>query len=114
MSEFVLRPAHLRAGKFIPNRGDAQVELDWSAMVARLSPARTRKGLLILRSVRPGMFIGTRKRGDTVTTFSFDAAGRSRNAAQVLKQDPAFEGSIVEVFHVDNVSWDMRLQELGA
>lgn len=69
---------------------------------------------MILRAVRPGMFIGTRRKGKGVITFSFDAAGRSRNAAHVLKQDPTFARSVVEVFHVDTVSWDMQLQELGA
>jgi len=60
------------------------------------------------------MFIGTRKQGKDIRTFSFDAAGRSRSAAQVLKQDPTFASSVVEVFLVDTVSWDMQLQELGA
>lgn len=114
MSEFVLRPAHIREGKFVPDRVDEQVVLDWAALVERFSPARTRAGAMILRAVRPGMFIGTRRRGQEVTTFYFDAAGRSRNAAHVLKQDPLFEESVVEVFYVDSVDWGMKLQELGA
>jgi len=114
MSEFVLRPAHIRAGKFVPSRKDELVKLDWSGLIARLSPSKTRMGLMLLRMIRPGMFIGTRRRGKETAIFTFDAAGRSRNAAHVLKQDPTFESSVVEVFHVDNVSWDMQLQELGA
>jgi hypothetical protein len=114
MSEFVLRPAHLREGKFVPDRVDEQVVLDWAALVERFSPARTRAGAMILRAIRPGMFIGTRRQKQGVTTFYFDAAGRSRNAAHVLKQDPLFEESVVEVFYVDSVDWGMKLQELGA
>jgi len=69
---------------------------------------------MMLRAVRPGMFVGTRKHGNGAVTFTFDAAGRSRSAAQVLKKDPTFETSVVEVFLVDTVNWDMQLQELGA
>lgn len=114
MSEFILRPAKLREGKFVPSRGDERVEMDWPGLVKRFSPSKTRTSLLMLRAVRPGMFIGTRRRGNGAITFTFDAAGRSRNAAYVLKQDPTFEASVVEVFLVDTVSWDMQLQELGA
>jgi hypothetical protein len=88
------------------------MEIDWVALVKKLSPARTKMGTLILRSVRPGMFIGTRSKGESVLTFSFDAAGRSRSATQVLKTDPSFADSIIDLFYVDSVNWDMRLQEL--
>lgn len=114
MSEFVLRPAHLRDGKFVPTRTDEKVELDWAALVQRFAPSRTRMSVMMLRAVRPGMFIGTRRKGKGHVTFTFDTAGRSRNAAHVLKQDPTFEGSVVEVFLVDTVDWNMQLQELGA
>lgn len=60
------------------------------------------------------MFVGTRNRGGEVKTFTFDTAGRSRNASRMLKTDPTFEDSVVEVFLVDRVDWDMQLQELGA
>jgi len=114
MSEFVLRPARIREGKFVPDRDAEPVEMDWTALRERFSPSKTRMSVLMLRAVRPGMFIGTRRRGKGAVTFTFDAAGRSRNAAHVLKQDPTFESSVVEVFIVDTVSWDMQLQELGA
>lgn len=114
MSKFVLRPAHIRAGKFVPDRNSEEVEMDWSTLVQRFAPSKTRTSLIMLRSTCPGMFIGTRRRGAGVTTFTFDTAGRSRNAAHVLKQDPTFEASVVEVFYVSTVDWDMRLQELGA
>lgn len=114
MSEFVLRSAHIREGKFVPDRGEESVVVDWAALVERFSPARTRAGAMLLRSIRPGMFIGTRRRGSEVATFYFDAAGRSRNAAHILKQDPLFEESVIEVVYVDSVDWGMKLQELGA
>jgi len=114
MSEFVLRQAHLREGKFVPDREAEPVAMDWAAFRERFSPSKSRMSAMMLRAVRPGMFVGTRRRGKGVVTFTFDAAGRSRSAAQVVKQDPTFEASVVEVFVVDTVSWDMQLQELGA
>jgi len=112
MSKFVLRPARLRDGKFIPEQKSEPMEIDWASLVRRFSPARTKMGTMILRGIRPGMFIGTRNRGKDVLTFSFDAAGRSRSAAQVLKTDPSFADSIIDLFYVDSVNWDMKLQEL--
>jgi len=114
MSEFVLQPARIRDGKFVPERHGEAVTLDWPALVERFSPSRTRTSLMLLRAIQPGMFVGTRRRGTEVNTFTFNAAGRSRNAAHVLKQDPTFGRSIEEVFLVNSVKWDMKLQELGA
>lgn len=114
MSEFTLLPARLRSGKFVPERGAELVEMDWVKFVERFAPTRSRASLVILRNVRLGMYVGTRTKRGVATTFTFDAAGRSRDARHVIKQDPTFEGSVLEVFLVDKVNWDMRLQELGA
>jgi len=113
MSEFILRPAKLRAGKFVPEREADPVEMDWAKLVERFAPSQSRNSLVILRAIHPGMFVGTRTRKGRPTTFTFDAAGRSRDASHVLKRDPTFPESLIEVFLVDKVSWDMRLQELG-
>lgn len=113
-AEFVLRPAKLRDGKFVPDRKGEPVTMTWAEVVQRFAPSRSRESAILLRGMRPGMFIGTRSRGEKATTFAFDAAGRSRNAGQVLRQDPTFERSVIEVFLVETVDWGMTLQELGA
>lgn len=114
MSEFTLKPARIRDGKFVPERNATAMTMDWRDLVKRLAPSRTSRGLVILRMIRPGMFVGIRKRGKNIVTFSFDAAGRSRNASHVLKYNPGFEESIIEVFLVDKADWGMRLREFGA
>ena len=114
MARIVLAPARLREGKFVEDRGSEPIELDWPEVVKRLAPQRTRGGVLMLRSLHPGMFVGTRRKGSKTLTFLFDAAGRSRNAVQVLRANPDFARSINEVFLVKSVDWDMHLRELGA
>lgn len=114
MSKFVLRPAHIRSGKFVPDRDGEPVEMDWDALVKRFAPSQSRMSHLLLRGAKPGLFIGTRKLGGETRTFTFDTAGRSRDASRMLKTDPKFEESVIEVFLVDRVDWGMQLQELGA
>jgi hypothetical protein len=111
MAEFVLYPAKLRDGKFMPIREEEPVVLDWKELAKRLAPSKSRQGLMLLRSLRPGVFVGTRKRGAQPLTFLFDAAGKSRNIGGILKGDPMFEESLVEVFLVDQVKWDSRFVE---
>lgn len=114
MSDFVLRPAYLRDGKFVPDRQATPVEMDWPDVMRRFAPSQTPQSLLILRQAHPGTFIGTRRRGRLATTFAFDSAGRSRSAAQVMKRDPSFATSIIEVFLVERTKHGAQLQELGA
>lgn len=57
------------------------------------------------------MFVGTRKRGTDSITFLFDAAGRSQRIAQIIRQDPSFEDSLVEVFLVHKAQWDTSFAE---
>lgn len=114
MARIVLRPARLREGKFVVDREAEPAELDWPEVVARLAPQRTRSSVVMLRALRPGMYVGTRQRGAHTRTFLFDAAGRSRNAAYVVRRDPEFARSMNEVYLVESVDWGMRLRELGA
>lgn len=114
MSKFILRPAHIRSGKFIPDRGAESVEMDWKTLVERFAPSNSRMSRMLLRGARPGLFIGTRTIGGKTRTFTFDTAGRSRDASRQLKTDPKFEESVIEVYLIDKVDWGMQLQELGA
>lgn len=114
-AEFVLRPAKLRDGKFVPDRKAESITLTWKELVERLAPSKSRASGVLLRSLHPGMFVGTRSHEQQqVSTFGFDAAGRSRDASQVLRRDPTFEQSVIELFLVEGVDWEMKLQELGA
>jgi len=113
MSEFTLRPARLREGKFVPDRSAEPTKVDWSGLVKRFAPARTQKGVYILRTVRPGMFVGLRQSGKRQWNFIYDSAGRSRNVPKMLRKDPTFAPSVVDLVYVEKVQWDMQLKELG-
>lgn len=116
MTEVVLQPAKLREGKFVPLRDEEPITLDWPQLRDRFATARTRQGMMLLRLLRAGAFVGTRRVvdpwvGPTLRTFVLDAAGRSRSVAGVLRKDPAFATDLNEVFLVHSVQWDAQLQE---
>lgn len=85
--------------------------MDWPQAVERLAPSKTPQALNMLRLARPGWYIGTRKRGEAVTNFVLDAAGKASSIADVLKKQPNFEDELQEVFYVERIEWDAQMQE---
>ena len=116
MIDIVLQPAKLREGKFVILHDEEPLTLDWPQLRDRFAATRTRQGLMLLRMLRAGTFVGTRKLvdarvGPTTRTFILDAVGRSRSVAGVLRRDPAFATDLQEVFFVQSVQWESQLQE---
>lgn len=111
MPEFVLQPARLRETKFALQRGVNPVTMDWSQLRDRFAPSRSKIALMLLRQIKPGTFVGTRRKGDRVSTFIMDAAGCSRDIGRQLRADPNLVDDIVEVFLVATADWDVRLFE---
>ena len=98
MASVVLVPARLRDGKLIPVRGASSSTLAWEEFRNRLAPTRSKQALMLLRALRPGCFVGTRRLGPKQVTFTLDAVGRSNALPKAVQTDPEFEKSLVEVF----------------
>jgi len=111
MAKIVLRSAHLRDDRFVVEEDAEPVELDWPQALERLAPSRTPQALNMLRLVRAGWFIGTRRQGQVVRNFALDAAGKANSIAEVLRCQPAFEAELVELFYVERIEWDAQMQE---
>jgi hypothetical protein len=111
MAEFVLYPARLRADRFVRVRGGEPLTLGWDELAARIVPSSNRFGLKLLRQLRGGSFVGTRRCAQGVRAFILGAAGHSTSIAEVLRQDPLFSDDVVEVFWVDRVQWDSQVLE---
>lgn len=113
MPRFVLYPARLRDGKLVALKDEEPLELGWKELRDRFAPSRSRQGLLVLRNLRQGSFIGTRKRGEQISNFMLEAAGKSSDISKQLSKDPYLAESIVEVFYVELAEWDVALAEAG-
>jgi hypothetical protein len=111
MASVALVPARLRDGKLIPVRGTPPNTLTWVELRNRLAPTRSKQALMLLRALRPGCFVGTRRLGPKQVTFTLDAVGRSNALPRAIQTDPEFERSLVEVFYVDAVDWESGIVE---
>ena len=111
MASVSLVPARLRDGKLVPVRGATPITLTWEEFRNRLAPTRSKQALLLLRSLRSGCFVGTRRYGPKQVTFTLDAVGRSNALPRAVQTDPEFEKSLVEVFYIDAVDWESRIVE---
>jgi hypothetical protein len=111
VAEFVLQPARLRDDRLVVDPISDEITMQWPEARARLTPSNTRQALNMIRLVRPGWFIGTRKQGDGVVTFVMDAAGKSSSISGVIQKNPRFGEQLIEVFYVNSVTWDASMAE---
>lgn len=90
------------------------LEFSWDDLVRRLAPSKSTRAKQQLRSVRTGAFIGVTENAQTKEKCNFVLLNTNRTGKidWLLKQDPTFPRRLVEVFRVDAVSWDDKLQEL--
>jgi hypothetical protein len=111
MASVSLLQAKLREGKLVPVKGADPLILDWTGLRDRLAPGRSRVALMMLRALKPGAYVGTRRLGARTTTFTLEAAGRSSKLPRAIQTDPGFADSLVEVFYVQDVDWEARIVE---
>lgn len=114
MTEVVLRPARLRETRFVAVHNAAPITLDWEDLRQRFVPTGNPRGLMLLRQLRMGMYLGLRRQGLDQRLFLLDTAGRSASIAGVLRRDPSFTRDLVEVYFVEKANWGMGLVETAA
>lgn len=114
MSEVVLRPARLRETRFVAVHSAAPITLGWDDLRQRFVPTGNPRGLMLLRQLRVGMYMGLRRQGSETRIFLLDAAGRSTSVAGVLRRDPSFTRDLVEVYFVEKANWDTGVVETAA
>jgi hypothetical protein len=107
--QITLHPARLVGTKFVTDREQDTVSMEWAEFRDRLVPMRRRNALILLRQLKPGMFVGTRKRGHDRRLFVLDAVGKSSDVARVLVKDPNLRTDLVDLFFVNSVNWDSRV-----
>lgn len=114
MPSFTLLPCRHRGGKFVARRESEPVELELQALVEKfgINPSLPRDMQKICM-LQPNAYVGTtRTSKGGRNSFVLRNHDRSSNFAWVHKQDPTFEGRIVEVYRVDRAEWDSSLTEV--
>lgn len=113
MASFVLQPCHLRDDRFVPSKAEP-ITCEWDDLVNRLAPSKSSKAKLTLRQLQRGAFVGTtRHRSSNIpTNFMLVMPDRSGRVGGLLQQDPSFADRLLEVFQVQSVVWDDKLDEI--
>lgn len=116
MARFVLQPCRLRAERLVPDRNAEPLELDWAALCEQFVPSHSREGLLNLRRLQPGCYVGLADNPQTgrVGNFIFLNADRTGDLRWVLKRDQSLTSRIRAVFRVEMAEWDHTFEELPA
>ena len=109
MSQVTLQLCRLREGRLAEDREAEPVTLDWNGLVKRLAPSGSRNAMLILRDLRIGEFVGTRRKQDGPQNFKItEPSGKIK---QILKAQPTFGSDLIEVYRVVRSEWDSRILE---
>lgn len=116
MARFVLQPCRLRAERLVPDRNAAPLELDWAALCQQFVPSQSREGLMNLRRLQPGCYVGLADNPQTgrVGNFVFMNANRTGDLRWVVKRDQSLTSRIRSVFRVEQAEWDHTFEELPA
>ena len=114
MARFILQPYKIRADNFVPLKDGDDQELTWDELAERLAPAGTVEGLMTLRRLEPGAFVGLARHpaNGQVGNFLLLNQDRSGRITWLLKKDPTFPERLVEVFRVKVAEWDHQFQDM--
>ena len=112
MANFVLQPCKLKDNRFVPTK-EEPITLDWGDLLTRVAPSKSYKAKLGLRSMKKGAFVGKTRNNGVETNFIILNADTTGKVKWLLKQDPTFVNRLIEVFRVEDVSWDDKVEEIG-
>jgi len=113
MARFVLTPCKLRETWLVPQKNQPPIILTWPELLARLAPSRDARAVGNLQFLQPQSFVGLlQNQSKTPSNFVMTNADRSGSVERVLKRDPTFAGRLVEVFRVEEATYDSRMTEI--
>ncbi len=114
MASFLLQPCHLRGDRFVPSK-EAPIEVSWHDLLDRLAPSKSSKAKNQLRSgMRMGGFVGLTRHSKSPEPCNFVLQNQDRSGkiGWLLKQDPSFSERLIEVFRIEALAWDDKVEEL--
>lgn len=113
MSNVTLTPCKLRETRIVP-QNEAAVRLTWKEMIRKFGSANVQEKAA-LRTLQPNYFVGLiRKKNGTVGQFLLCSADRSGEVEWLLKQVPDFPTRLIEVYRVEEVTFEGTVAEPGS
>lgn len=111
MASFTMQRCRLRENKLVPMK-EPPAEFSWEELLKRVAPSKSTKAKIQLRKMQTGAFVGVTKtpQGET-SNFLLLNTNRTGKIDWLLRQDPTFAARLVEVFRVESVKWDDKLEE---
>jgi hypothetical protein len=113
MDRIVLQPCRTRAARFVPIADENPIAMSWEQALEKLVPSGSSLGRLLVRRLKYGDFVGLRDRGGRVTNFVLSSVSGG-SFAPVLKQQPEFRDTLLNVFQVIGTEWDAKTVEPAA
>jgi len=112
LARFVLQPCKIRSSQFVDLK-DEPVELDWPKLVELLAPSHSFEGLMNLRRLSVGAYIGLARHphAGVAGNFLFVNPGRSGGFKWLLRSDPDFAKRVISVYRVCSLLWDHNFSE---
>lgn len=115
MAEIVLQPFRHRAGKLAPDRRKEPLVLTPAELFEMFSlNTRDKLDQIRIHHLRAGAYVGISlgRTSKQPTCFVFESADGSPSYAWILSKDPGFEDRIQEVYKVEKVLWDGKIEEV--
>ncbi len=112
MSTFILQPCKLREDRFVPTKAEP-MQVGWVDLCNRLAPNKSPQALMTLRRLEHSAYVGLAldlktKNAQNFFLMNFD---RSNRVGWLLKKDPSFSERLIEVYRVDGVTYDSKVEE---
>lgn len=108
---FVLQPCRVRQGFFAATK-DAPITLNWKELVAKFAPHRSRNGLLCLRNLQIGGYVGLVNSPQGLSVFYYGNLDRSGKIAAAVVKDETWSERVAEVYLVEKAQWAAKVVEL--
>lgn len=114
MARFILQPCKLRDEWLVPVKDEPPIVLSWKELCNKLAPSGDVKALSHLRLLQVNSFVGltrTRNANGQLGNFILTNVDRSGHLKRVMDKDPTFSSRLVEVYRVEELSWDAKMVE---
>lgn len=114
MAKVVLQPCRFRAGKFSPDLDQPAFEMSFQEIIQKFNlDIKDKTARAKIQTLQPRAYIGLSHGSVTGKVVCFVILNSNRGSSYdwISKKDPLFESRIVEVYRVESVVKDGKLEE---
>ena len=111
MSKIVLRKCDIRFDSVVGVKEEDPKDYSWEEYSQLFASVRSSKDLLMLRSVKPGMYVGRIKRDGVSRLFLLGPLVGSKSVSWLTAKNPEFWTGLELIYEVHSVYWDCSVEE---